>query len=346
MAKSKLNIWYMIVAFVSCIPVVFYKNSILYKRIGYINILTLLVLAVTVVNIILNYRSLFRNKYYISVLGIGGLLFLSDIVNECVNLSYMYRFARTYTEWQPVYLIGAANSFIFYYLTAALFSIIYSITLKGKITSGCIVFILMELISLLIGGSMAGFCSMCLFLLCICFRVSKRFSTFVSRHMKAIVGVILLLLIVIIIRQSPYITKMIIAVSGEEHSFSEKMYIWAQAVRKICEKPFFGYGTLNESIVHDFKGYLRTAHNTFLEIAILGGGLSLLVYVGSSIISIIRYSRFYRDTEQSELRQAIYTIIIAFLCFVIIFMVEQNVYFPILFSLIAFTGNLRYISSK
>lgn len=138
-------------------------------------------------------------------------------------------------------------------------------------------------------------------------------------------------------------TEMIIAVSGEEHSFSERMYIWAQAVEKICQKPFLGYGTLNESIVYDFKGYLRTAHNTFLEIAILGGGLSLLVYVGSSISSLIKYSRFYLCTEKAELRQAIFTIIITFLCFVMIFMVEQNVYFPIFFSMIAFTGNLIYI---
>lgn len=62
MAKSKLNIWYMIVAFISCIPVVFYKNSFLNERIGYINILALLVLAVTGVNVVINYRTLFRKN--------------------------------------------------------------------------------------------------------------------------------------------------------------------------------------------------------------------------------------------------------------------------------------------
>lgn len=125
---------------------------------------------------------------------------LSVLVNMGCQMLVTNGFSEiTYTEWQPVYLIGSTNSFIFYYLTATLFLILYSITLKEKIAFGCMVFILLELFSLLIGGTTAGCCSMCLFLLCICFRVSKRFSTFVSWHMKAIVGGILLFFIVVII---------------------------------------------------------------------------------------------------------------------------------------------------
>lgn len=368
--------FWMLVAFLSCIPAVFYKNEFLSSKIGYINLLMLFASAIVFLEYI---RFRCYRVHCVSfglIICLGFSILLSDFWNGTFNVAYLYRLARiimfcsviiiaykknmirvlihswavyfeflviinvcsqiifpagfakiTYTEWLPIYVIGAANSCIFYYLLTSTLICMDSFLNGNKIGFNFAFVTGIELVSVVLGGSTTALLVILLYISGTFFLFFPSVTAFLTRHIRAIIIAFVLFFVTVIVYQSELITGTIIGATGEAHSFSERMFIWAQVTSRIAEHPIIGYGSLNDAIVYDYKGYFRTAHNCFLQICQMGGVIALTFYLAVFTRSVIKVGKEYRSANQSYIKKIMGILIFTFICFACVFMVEQNVYF-------------------
>ena len=130
-----------------------------------------------------------------------------------------------------------------------------------------------------------------------------------------------------------YILDIINKISSDGiDSFKERGFIWNNSIALIKKSPLIGWGTKTLRLVVDTHNIERSAHNTFLQLALFGGIPALIGF----IIVIHNMYKNFKISKNVEL----YFLISFFSLYLIVFLVEQNPFYIGFYALIAFSNIL------
>ena len=237
-------------------------------------------------------------------------------------------------SWQPYYFCGNANSFVFFYLFSVAVYVIDTYNRKQKLTLDVFVFEGILIYSMILGGSTTGITIMLLSLVASLFSFSV-VRKWIKRHIRMILFVVLVV-VVWLVWFGGWNNKLIVEFveneMNEKASFIGRGFIWENAVKTIMQSPIFGHGSTSGSIILDSGGQLRSAHNNYLEIAILGGLPALILFVSI----VIRCMGSVRKSRNSLCYYA--TAFVSFFC--VAFLVEQNPFYLGFYALLGLTDAL------
>ena len=217
---------------------------------------------------------------------------------------------------------------MFFYLFSAGIYILDTFRKKKKLTLDVFVFEGVLIYSMVLGGSTTGIVVSVLILLSsmMSFEIVRNWF---KRNLRLFFLAVLAFSVWVIALggwDNPTVMSFINNVLSEDQSFVARGTIWGNAIQLILGSPIFGYGSTSGSIVMDNSGVLRTAHNTFLEISILGGLPVLLLLLTIIIRAVFRL-------KKSKDSMCYYAII--FVClYCLAFLVEQNPFYIGFYALI------------
>ncbi|EOT40455.1 O-antigen ligase family protein [Enterococcus columbae] len=249
----------------------------------------------------------------------GSIVVLSNLVSQllCGENGIYHDWLQS---WQAYYVCGNANSFIFHYLLVLGVLFAY-IQLSGSFVIWSyivhVIMIFSMFYALQYGGSTTGFVVMIALLLLriISIRVVREF---IFKYYKiALIGGFIFATWIVIGNgwKSEWLLDILQRYLNENSSFLARGIIWNNAMQLITEAPFLGHGTSAVRIVKDIDGILRSAHNNYLEITIMGGVPALIFY----LLYIIKSLKGNR--KQS------YLLIVVVIMYLIVYMVEQNPFY-------------------
>lgn len=251
-------------------------------------------------------------------------------------------------NWQPYFICGNPNSFVFFYLFAEYIVLLYTYRKKGKINFFTIIYQLMLIYSLSIEQSSTGLIIMILTFFITIFSNKlwiKSIIKLVKKNYKLLLGIAFGLAVWIIIFNgwnNKFVLDIVNKVSSDgSSSFIERGIIWNNSIELISKSPVIGYGTENLRLVVDSNNIERSAHNTYLQLALFGGIPALFLF----LILIFNIYKKYGINKNIEL----YFSILYFSLYLITFLVEQNPFYIGFYALITFIEILskkNYMESK
>lgn len=282
------------------------------------------------VGLMVTFRQAFRKNRYKQMLGAFSfycfLIVLLNVISQIICGSSGIYHDWT-TSWQAYYICGNANSFVFFYLFAI--AVIYSFAQFNHnfvrlsyIVHGLMIFSLYY--TMKDGGSTTGLLIISIAMIVRLFSLNK-VRDFVMKHYKAILlflGVVGIWMFVYNGWKSEWLLNQIQTLLGDNVSFLARGTIWSNSLIKIKESPIIGYGTNSIHMSADLDGVLRSAHNNYLEITIMGGIPALLLF----FMFII--SCFKKPAKSKEWRDFAYGAMMVVILYLVAFFVEQEPFYP------------------
>ena len=117
-------------------------------------------------------------------------------------------------------------------------------------------------------------------------------------------------------------------------NFTSRGILWVGAVNLIINSPWFGYGTFDSKLVSDLFGTMKSAHNTYLQLLLLGGGPALVCF-------LVTIFQMYKNTILKY--KTNFFIITVVSLYLIVFIFEQNPFYVGLYFFISLAAiNHRY----
>lgn len=231
--------------------------------------------------------------------------------------------------WQPYYVLANPNSFAYSYLFAFIFCLAYTFKVYGRITKRLVLFVIVFVISTLLGNySTTGFIISLLMLFSITLK-NHVIVDIIRKRLKSIIFLTLSLVLFMILGgwKLPLIQNTVTYVTGEYSSFLERGAIWTNGIHEVLNSPIWGHGSSILRYSIGSSGELRSAHNTFLQIALNGGIPALVIYL-LMIFEALKKIHY-------NFKKDIYYYLLFCLLFIILeFAFEQRPYYIGFFSLI------------
>lgn len=244
-------------------------------------------------------------------------------------------------SWQPFFLCGNANSFVFFYIFSIGILVQNDIQKKGRIRLLTIIMNGITLASNIIGGTTTGTVILLLYFIFLLIQ-NNTFINFVTHYYKQlllIASIIAVWFFVLDGWSSKGIIKLVQNLFNEDISYYQRGAIWLSAVSNIAGSPLVGYGTGTANLNADLDGILRSAHNSFLQVALYGGLIALTLYVSIIYISV----RKIKNIHNNRVYFAFLTIVL----YLIAFMFEQNpLYIGYISSLLILYNDTRVIKTR
>lgn len=236
-------------------------------------------------------------------------------------------------SWQPYYICGNGNYFVFFYLYSFFITIQYELIGGYENKKRSIIILVIMLFSMLLADSSTGLISV-IFALVVRFFGHKNIVEFLRKHIKGLVSVFLIIVIWFIVFKgwnNVFILNFANDVLGENSSFLERGLIWENAINTVINSPLFGYGTNAVEIARDFSGNLRSAHNNYIQIAVYGGIIALLFYIGILV-------SFFKSVAKNKNQMFAFSgLIIIIYCIAYLF--EQNPFYIGFYAIIFFVNS-------
>lgn len=175
----------------------------------------------------------------------------------------------------PMYLFGMRTGFTLYIIPGILLNLLNDIKKDKKISICSILTIIFGVLALLRMSVTTGLLE--IGIICVLFfllhrpKIAKKFNIYIF----ALVFFIFDFLITIM-GTSFNILGAIAQILGKDPTFSNRTYIWANAVTKMNKSPVFGYGADN---MVSGGTHMLQAHNHWLNVTIEGGYVALLLFI-------------------------------------------------------------------
>lgn len=114
--------------------------------------------------------------------------------------------------------------------------------------------------------------------------ISKIFN-FVTCELLAIIAFIG----VVVCRVQDYFSSFIVGFLGKDITFTGRTYLWDVAMFLIAKQPIQGYGVYDYALLlSPINGQPYSAHNTILQMLLMGGSITLMAYIIFLIICGIK----------------------------------------------------------
>lgn len=225
-------------------------------------------------------------------------------------------------SWQPYYVCGNANYFIFFYVFAFGIFLLEDYHRNNCITFSSILYTMSLLISMLIGGARRSTNGIAVILICFvgCLLLIGNWSKKILKHWKIVIIVLLCISIWIFAFDGwKLISDFVFKMTGEDSSFLERGYIWDNAIANIKKHPIIGWGTTDGNLSVGYGGLKRSAHNNYLQISLFGGIPSLIIYF---ILIISSFKSLRKGSIKSS-----YVAYLAILAYLVAYIFEQNPFY-------------------
>lgn len=110
------------------------------------------------------------------------------------------------------------------------------------------------------------------------------------------IAAILVSVIVMGVYTSNWLEYIVVNVLHKDMTFSNRSFIWANALTYIGQKPLFGYGKLSSSSFSSMLEFGAHPHNMYLYQLFVNGGVGTLVYI---ILSFMAFKRINKQIPQN-----------------------------------------------
>lgn len=285
-----------------------------------------------------NYRFFLRglNIYCITIC-------ISNIVSQILfpkaGLYYNLR-----VSWQPYYICGNGNSFVFFYLFSLLImSLDFFYGEKRRFPLVVVIYEVVLLYSVLLGQSTTGFIILLIYTLLTIFTNSMILSI-IKKHYRLIIVLVGILFVYIVLLggwKTIAVQKLIFDFTRENANFTNRGEIWESAIGLVKQEPIFGYGAESFGLAIGDGGRQRSAHNNFLQIMLLGGIPALCFYIGLILSSVKHSMEIYKEKPKE-----VFVIITVVFLYIISFFFEQNPYYVGFFYCLTINSVYKRINRK
>ena len=241
-------------------------------------------------------------------------------------------------SWQPYFVIGSANRFVFFYIIAFVINCIYVFHINQKNIGRLVLLSAIIVASFIIAGNSTTGFIVSLILISPLLLQNKFIKAFLLKHFRGLVltGILFMAYIVLGGWNSSLVQNLVNSI-GESSSFTERGEIWTNAIKLILENGLiFGSGSQNTQFSL-YNGLMRSTHNTFLQVTIYGGIIALILFV---IIIVVTFKNInYCKYKKTDIMQYI---VVAMISIVISFSFEQYPFY-LGFFIIATYCNCEYL---
>jgi O-antigen ligase len=232
-------------------------------------------------------------------------------------------------NWQPYFICSNANSFVYVYIFALAVGSILELKLYNKIRIDVYLLWGIEFVSMLMGGTSTGLVAVLLAGMYLLVIVRMPIKKLLKRFRVILTILICIFVYFIYFNNANMLSNSIKMFTGEDSSYSARIYIWQIAVEQIKLHPLLGYGTGTSNLAYDASGLARSGHNNYLQVLLQGGFIALSVYVlfvYRSLADIIKEKVIVADIS--------FLIVYFALIYMIVFFFEQNPIFIGFYSLL------------
>lgn len=268
---------------------------------------------------------------YSSAISISNLF--TQIFNYGTGLYHNFKIS-----WQPYYLCGNANAFVFFYtVTLAILyaqaekSGRYNLRLYGYFINICMIY------SAILGHTTTGTVCALLFLILNILSDTKIIEIIIKHSFLIFIVFALIVVWFIALRgwNEEFVKTCVEKLVHERRNLLTRGEIWDFSMKLIKKKPQLGYGSMNSQLSFSkTAGIRRSAHNTYLQITLYGGFMALAVYLVLISISICKIA--YCNAKGKK------QYILAFFIFLLSYVFEQNPFYIGFYMLLA----LMYLEAE
>lgn len=207
-------------------------------------------------------------KFYI-IANAVTLLFFPDGIGRYLP-GYDYMSVDSRMNW-----LGLDNGYIKYFLIAI---VLFSFSMKGKNLYRNIWLCIM-LATMIFVWSGTGVIVLFFILAYMFFISKKKVSRYIDFRLCTLLG-ILAFLGIVIFRATDIFSNYIVNYLGKDITFTGRTLLWDQSMLLISKRPVIGYGVYDyELLISSANGQAYSAHNTVLQMMLMGGIISLLCFI-------------------------------------------------------------------
>ncbi|WP_455617998.1 O-antigen ligase family protein [Eisenbergiella sp.] len=150
---------------------------------------------------------------------------------------------------------------------------------------------------------------------------------------------------IVVFRITDYFSDFIVDVLGKDITFTGRTLLWDQAMLLIAKKPLWGYGVYDyDLLVSSANGQAYSAHDTVLQMMLMGGTITLIAFIAIAIVAGIRIGKCRKNvsnTSSIELGITCIAVLVMWICGI-----TENMVFDIqIYFLFLIEINLPYILS-
>lgn len=157
-----------------------------------------------------------------------------------------------------------------------------------------------------------------------------------------IIGSFVIYVLVVFVQNISFIEPIVVKILGKKMTFSNRIYIWKNAVEAIVRNPF-GYGLMENkniiSVLGNINGYIQNtathAHNNFLQILFQSGICGFIIYITILIKSVFKI--FIIDFHNDYVKLCTITIVVYIFASITEPLDYPQIYivFPIMYNLLS-----------
>lgn len=283
-----------------------------------------------------------KTNSFIRLRALDNYLAILIVLNFFIQLLLPNGLMIEKAEWQNIYLLGNANSYVFVYLLAITVDQSYNRLTKKKQGIKSYSLIVIELLSFVINReivSLTGFLCIAVFGFIIVLmnrNLLNRFVQMVSSKAIFVIGIVVVAFILLLQTEYIFVVFEKIGINkGDITNFNSRVYLWRNAISRIMTSPIIGHGTVDGNFATSLTGRARSSHNNYLQILYYSGFIGLSLFLASGITTIINLRKHCNKGND------VYTVyFVGIMLFYLSFLVEQSPYSGEFLSVIALGGFL------
>lgn len=220
------------------------------------------------------------------------------------------------TGWQSIYVLGNDNRFSFFFIFAAT---IVTVTVERYNKNRIIImmFYVFMIWTAFISRSDAAKTIVIILLVSYVLSIIN-ISKIIEGHSRLLI-VLLLIGIVYFVGMDGWkrlISFDVITGNFDYYSILDRGRVWTNTAAIIMEQPIFGYGSNTYQITTSLTGARMSAHNTFLQLGLVGGIPAVVIF----LMTMFSPFKYYSGKRVN------FIYIVGLLAFILTFIVEQNIY--------------------
>lgn len=148
---------------------------------------------------------------------------------------------------------------------------------------------------------------------------------------------------IVIFRVTDKFSELIVNVIGKDITFTGRTILWDQAMLLIAKKPVWGYGVYDYNLlISTANGQAYSAHDTVLQMMLMGGIVSLIAFCIIKItigIRLKKYGSIIENRSKKEINTTYMALLVMWICGI-----TENMVFDIqIYFLYLIAVNLQYI---
>jgi O-antigen ligase len=319
-SNNLINIIFVCSAFILTVDAFFIKKSTVSRFLS----LTLLYFGCLAISTFINQGSYTRLAMYISV-GIfsvivaeyiikyhfrysgkliKSIMWIFTIVNIVNFVNLPDGIVLTGNLNKPVWFLGQATRFVFFYMPCLLLIFLYDCKFKGKITTPTYVLTFICLLTLSSKMAVGGFVGLLLFIPF--FILYKRKKNIIVMPLSLLSFQILIFFWITYYDFVDKFSYLIVNILQKDSTLSSRTLIWRIAQKSLEGNELFGHGILSNETMKYYFGFVHL-HNQLLQIIFNGGFISLIVFFSMCFYVIIKCRK---RIDNLQVRVATYSIFV------------------------------------